>query len=365
MERPGDDRLAALMRTAARRRLDAVLLFDEANVRALTGVACDNCCLALVRAPTASSFSTVFITDFRYVPMVHRVAPGLKTVELARGVSFAAAAKDVCAKARAGQPVRRIGYEGTLATWRYLELRKEFPRATLVDVDGDVKSLRAVKTVEEITRIAAAEALNDEIWARAQKDIRPNMTEKDIQRVIRAWMNALGDGEAFETIVCAGANAAECHHVPDGTVWRKGEPLLVDMGVKLDGVCSDMTRCLKPSRSPDPEYDRVYDIVLEANRAAIAAARPAMTTGALDKVARDIIRKAGYAKALGHSLGHGVGYEIHELPMARPKDGTVLEPGMLVTIEPGIYLEGRLGVRIEDLVLITTTGCEVLSHSRK
>ena len=191
------------------------------------------------------------------------------------------------------------------------------------------------------------------------------MTEKDIQRVIRAWMNALGDGEAFETIVCAGANAAECHHVPDGTVWRKGEPLLVDMGVKLDGVCSDMTRCLKPSRSPDPEYDRVYDIVLEANRAAIAAARPGMTTGALDKVARDIIRKAGYAKAFGHSLGHGVGYEIHELPMARPKDGTVLEPGMLVTIEPGIYLEGRLGVRIEDLVLITTTGCEVLSHSRK
>ena len=213
--------------------------------------------------------------------------------------------------------------------------------------------------------IAAAEALNDEIWARAQKDIRPNMTEKDIQRVIRAWMNALGDGEAFETIVCAGANAAECHHVPDGTVWRKGEPLLVDMGVKLDGVCSDMTRCLKPSRSPDPEYDRVYDIVLEANRAAIAAVRPGMTTGALDKVARDIIRKAGYAKAFGHSLGHGVGYEIHELPMARPKDGTVLEPGMLVTIEPGIYLEGRLGVRIEDLVLITTTGCEVLSHSRK
>ena len=98
MERPaGDDRLATLMRTAARRRLDAVLLFDEANVRALTGVACDNCCLALVRAPTASSFSTVFITDFRYVPMVHRVAPGLKTVELARGVSFAAAAQDVCA----------------------------------------------------------------------------------------------------------------------------------------------------------------------------------------------------------------------------------------------------------------------------
>ena len=365
MAHPGDGRLAALMRTAARRRLDAVLLFDEANVRALTGVACDNGCLALVRAADATAFSACLITDFRYVPMVHRVAPGLKAVELARGVSFAAAAKGAVAKARAGQPVRRIGYEGTLATSRYLELRKAFPRAAPVDVDGNVKALRAVKTAGEITRIAAAAALNDEIWARAQKEIRPNMTEKDIQRTIRAWMNALGDGEAFETIVCAGANAAECHHVPDGTVWRKGEPLLVDMGVKLDGVCSDMTRCLKPSRPADPEYGRVYDIVLEANRAAIAAAKPGMAAGALDKVARDVIRKAGYGKAFGHALGHGVGYEIHELPTARPKDRTALEPGMLVTVEPGVYLEGRLGVRIEDLVLITTTGCEALSHSRK
>ena len=189
------------------------------------------------------------------------------------------------------------------------------------------------------------------------------MTEKDIQRVIQAWMIALGDGEAFETIVCAGANAAECHHVPDDTVWRKGEPLLVDMGVKLDGVCSDMTRNVKAAR--DPEYAKVYDVVLKANEAAIAAAKPGITAGALDKVARDVIRKAGYGKAFGHSLGHGVGYEIHEEPCARQKSKTVLEPGMFVTIEPGIYLEGRLGVRIEDLVLITPDGCEVVTRSRK
>ena len=151
--------------------------------------------------------------------------------------------------------------------------------------------------------------------------------------------------------------------MPDDTVWRKGEPLLVDMGVKLDGVCSDMTRNIKAAR--DAEYAKVYDIVLKANEAAIAAAKPGMTAGALDAVARTLIRKAGYGKAFGHSLGHGVGYEIHEEPCARQKSKTVLEPGMCVTIEPGIYLEGRLGVRIEDLVLITTTGCEVLSHSPK
>lgn len=354
---PRADRLAACAAMLRRRRLTAALIFGEANIRSLCDVVCDAGCLVVF--PEARC---LFITDFRYVPMVHRVAPWLKTIQLRRGVSFAETVKGALAKA--GVAPTGLGYEGSISAARYLQLRKTFPRVKLVDVEDEVLSLRAVKTVDEITRIAAAEALNDEIWARAQRDFKPGMTEKDIQRTIRAWMNALGDGEAFETIVCAGANAAECHHVPDETVWRRGEPLLVDMGVKLDGVCSDMTRCVRP-RGVDAEYAKVYDTVLAANEAAIAAAKPGMTAGELDKVARDIIRAAGYGKAFGHSLGHGVGYEIHELPTARPADDTALEPGMLVTIEPGIYLEGRLGVRIEDLVLITTTGCEVLSHSRK
>lgn len=354
MENPFAERLESLMRLAKRRRLDAVALFDEANVRALTDVACDNACLLLV----PSTGAVAFITDFRYIPMLHRVAPWLKAVELKSRQPFADAIRP-----RLPRAVKRLGYEGSIATSRYLALKKKFPKAAFVDVNDDVKSLRAVKTVSEIAKIAAAEALNDEIWSRAQKDFKPGMTEKELQRIIRAWMNALGDGEAFETIVCAGANAAECHHVPDDTVWHKGEPLLVDMGVKLDGVCSDMTRCLKPKSGV--EYAKVYDIVLAANRAAIAVAKPGMTCGALDAVARNLITKAGYGKAFGHSLGHGVGFEIHEEPCARPKSDTVLEPGMLVTIEPGIYLEGKLGVRIEDLVLITTTGCEILSRSKK
>jgi len=352
---PCAERLEAFARLVRRRRLDVVCLFGEANIRALTGVVCDNACLAITAA------RTVLITDFRYVPMVHRTAPWLETVQLARGVTFARAVRDVLARERI--KVARFGYEGSLATSRYLALAAVFRRARGVDVADDVLSLRAVKTPDEMTRVAAAEALNDEIWARARREIRPGMTEKDIQRVIRAWMNALGDGEAFETIVCVGANAAECHHVPDDTVWRRGAPLLVDMGVKLDGVCSDMTRCLRAKG--DPEYDRVYELVLAANRAAIAAAKPGMTAGALDRVARRLIARAGYGKAFGHALGHGVGYEIHEAPTVRAGDATRLEPGMLVTIEPGVYLEGRLGVRIEDLVLITSTGCEVLSRSAK
>ena len=349
---PFDERLESLARRAARRRLDAILLFGEANIRAVTDVTCDNGCL-VVRPGVAP----VFVTDFRYVPMAHRVAPWLKTIQLRRGQSFAQAVKLLLPRG-----VRRLGYEGSVPASRYLSLLKAFRRATLVDVAEDVLALRAVKTLPEIAKITEAVALNDEIWSLARKEIRPGMTEKDIQRVIRGFMNALGDGEAFETIVCAGANAAECHHVPDDTVWRRGEPLLVDMGVKLGGVCSDMTRCV---RGRGADYRKVYDVVLEANLAAIAAARPGMTCGALDKVARDVIRKAGYGKAFGHSLGHGVGYEIHEEPTARAKSKTVLEPGMFVTIEPGIYLEGKLGVRIEDLALITPDGCWVVTRSSK
>ena len=352
-ENPFDERLAALAAKAAKRRLDAILLFGEANVRAVTDVACDNGCL-VVRPGAAP----VFLTDFRYVPMAHRVAPWLKTVQMRRGQTFAQAAKRLLPRG-----VRRLGYEGSIPASRYLSLEKAFRRAALVDVAEDVLALRAVKTLPEIAKITEAVALNDEIWLLARKEIHPGMTEKDIQRVIRGFMNALGDGEAFETIVCAGANAAECHHVPDDTVWRRGEPLLVDMGVKLQGVCSDMTRNVKAAR--DPEYAKVYDIVLAANEAAIAAAKPGITAGELDAVARRIIRKAGYGKAFGHALGHGVGYDIHEYPVASSHSNMVLKPGMVVTIEPGVYLPGKLTVRIEDSIASTQNGCEVLSRSRK
>lgn len=342
-------RILALAKKAARRRLDAVMIGDEANVRALTGVACDNARLVIEPRADGGAPRVAFYTDFRYVPAVKRTAPELKVADF----------KDF----RRGN-WKRIGFEGCMAASDYLDLKGAFPRAKLVDVLKDVHALRAVKTPAEIAAVAAAEALNDEIWARAQEDFKPGMTEKEMQRAIRAWMNALGDGEAFETIVCAGANAAECHHVPDDTPWRENEPLLVDMGVKLAGVCADMTRCVVPRR-PTAEYRKIYALVLAANRAAVAAVRPGITGRELDKVARDVIRKAGYGKAFGHALGHGVGYEIHEAPTASAKSDWTLEPGMLVTIEPGVYLPGKLGVRIEDLVLVTKDGCEVLSHSAK
>ena len=349
-------RLADLLRRARRRRLDAVLVFGQKNNLSLIGFDCDNGCLVL----TPGDGAAVFTTDFRYVPAVRRLVPDLSVVDCRRDLVGSVV------KLLAGVPrTARIGFEGEIPAAQYLALTKALPRAKFVDVADDLLLLRAVKTADELARLAAAEALNDRIWQTAKREFKSGMTEKDMQRLIRAYMNALGDGEAFETIVCAGANAAECHHVPDDTVWRKGEPLLVDMGVKLDGVCSDMTRCIRPAVGRDAEYDRVYAAVLAANVAAIAACRPGLTGRELDAVARKSLGKAGYGKAFGHALGHGVGYQIHESPTASPRSETVLEPGMAVTIEPGVYLPGRLGVRIEDLVVVTADGCEVLSRSAK
>lgn len=343
-ENPFADRLAAFAQRLRTRRLACAFVCGEANIRALTGVVCDNACLLVT--PGEKGASAVFYTDFRYAPMVRRMAPFLVCRDLRRLGAIKAP--------------RRAGCEFTLSHARYLKLRKLFPRTAFADVAADLTRLRSVKTTSEIAALRAAERLDCEIWRTARDRFAAGMTEREMARIIRTLMIARGDGEAFETIVCIGRNAAECHHVPNDTVWDGREPVLVDMGVKLGGYCSDLTRNILPKRA-SRLYRRVYGIVRDAHDAVIAAARPGLTAGALDRVAREVIRKGGFGRCFGHSLGHGVGLEIHEAPTARKGDRTVLEPGMLVTVEPGVYLEGNLGVRIEDLILITESGCEVLS----
>ena len=346
-----------LEKIAKRRKLDLALIADQANIRALTGINCDNAVLRVSKfqGSKVSRFQVELFTDFRYVPMVHRVAPNLKCRDLKRFTG----------EKRNPFRFRRVGYESSISHARFLEWQKKFPKVKFIDISKDLAAIRAVKIPDEIVALRAAEKLNCEIWETARGKFKAGMTERQMARIIQKLMIEKGEGEAFDTIVCVGKNAAECHHEPDDTVWNGCEPVLVDMGVKLNGVCSDLTRNHFNTEAQRHRglYGKVYDLVLQANLAAIAAAKPGMTGKALDKVARDVIKKGGFGKCFGHSLGHGVGYEIHEAPYASKKGDMVLKPGMLVTIEPGIYLEDNLGVRIEDLILITETGCEVLSAS--
>ncbi len=338
-------RIDEFMSTVEKRRLDQALVMSEVGILALTGIHCDNGILE-IRRPKTGRARVTFFTDFRYIPMVHRVAPDLTCRDIK---SFKVTGK-------------RVGIEFTLPHTTYLKMKAKAPRAaTFVDLAEDLAALRMVKTEDEKQRLREAEALACEIWNDASKKFKPGMTEREMAAIIKKMMIDRGEGEAFSTIVCVGKNAAECHHEPDDTVWSGKENILVDMGVKFKGVCSDLTRNLIVKSSP--LYKKVYALVLKANEAAIKAAKPGLRARDLDKVARDIIRKGGFGKCFGHSLGHGVGYEIHEAPNASKKSEHVLRAGMTVTIEPGIYLEGNLGVRIEDLILITDDGCEVLSTS--
>ena len=337
------EELSGLMR---RRKLDALAVCGEANLRAFAGFACDNGVLVAARGGGGRDEpSFTLFTDFRYAPEARRKCRGLKVADIRR-LKLSG---------------RRIGYEGFIPHTRYLRFEKLAPRARFVDTAEDLLAIRAVKTPEEIAKLRAAERLDCDIYEAAVRTFRPGMTERAMAAVIKTMMIERGEGEAFETIVCVGRNAAECHHVPDDTVWNGREPVLIDMGVKLDGYCSDLTRNILPKRT-SPAYRRVYDLVLAAHDAAIAAAKPGISGKALDKIARDVIRKGGFGRCFGHSLGHGVGLEIHEAPNASAKSEWILKPGMVVTIEPGIYLEDNLGVRIEDLILITEDGCEVLSR---
>lgn len=331
------------------------LVINPVNIRALTGLECDNAVLAVENRAFGDISKMKFFTDFRYLPMVRRLMPDMVSADIGKFPAFAAGIPTSC----------RIGFEKSISVARFEKLKKNFPSASFVDIEDEILALRAVKSPDEIGKIQAAAALNDAIWQAACMRFEPGMTERDMARILKVLMTEFGDGEAFGTIVCVGANAAECHHVPDDTVWDGKEPVLVDMGVKLDGYCSDMTRCFGGVRRGGGLYAKIYSLVKKANQAAIAAVRPGITCKALDKVARDIIGDAGYGRFFGHSLGHGVGLEVHEQPAVSKKSRMPLEPGMVVTIEPGVYLEGRFGVRIEDLVLVTETGCEVLSSSPK
>ena len=331
-----------------------MILRTRANVRAVTGVDCDGEAWAVV----ANGMATLY-TDFRYIPMAHRVAPALRVRDVKR---FEADLRR--AFGGRGAAGRRVGFEKAISVADFEKLKKVLPRAKFTDATRALQRRRAVKSADEIAKMRAASDLNVAIWKDARRMFRAGMTEREMAGIIRSMMFERGDGEAFDTIVCVGANAAECHHVPDGTVWNGRDGVLVDMGVKLGGYCSDMTRNILPRRR-SALYRKVHALVMKANRAAIAAVRPGVTGKALDKVARDVIRAGGFGKCFGHSLGHGVGLEIHETPYASKKSDWTLKPGMFVTIEPGIYLEGNLGVRIEDLVLVTETGCEVLTENAK
>jgi Xaa-Pro aminopeptidase len=248
----------------------------------------------------------------------------------------------------------------------YAELQQRLPaRASLAGVNGLVEKLRMIKSEEEIEAIRASVRTNSRAFDRAVKRLKSSMTESELAAEIDFQMRKLGASTtAFETIVASGSRSALPHARPTHEALGANQLLLIDMGAMQAGYASDMTRMLHMGK-PGARAKRLYSAVLEAQLAALAAVRAGVTCNGVDRAARRVLKSHGLEKQFVHSTGHGLGLEIHEAPRIGNKERMPLEAGMAITIEPGAYIQGFGGVRIEDTVLVTRTGCDVLTPTPK
>jgi Xaa-Pro aminopeptidase len=342
------DRLSEVV---AEQGLDALLVTNGPNVRWVTGF-------------TGSSGAAVigpdlrlFFTDFRYIEQAAEQVQGFERVQAGRDLLA-----DVAARV-AG----RVGFEDASVSVRaYNRLTQAVDgMAELVGASGSVERLREIKEPHELAAMRAAAAIADRVYEELAERRIDGRTEKQIATDLELRMRQLGaDGLSFPAIVASGSHGALPHAAPRDVPVERDSFMIVDMGCIVDGYCSDCTRTFATG-SPDDAARAVYDLVADAQLAALAAIKAGADCRAVDSVARDLIVAHGHGEHFGHGLGHGVGLEIHEAPRLAQTAQGALRTGNTVTVEPGVYVPGELGVRIEDLVAVTDSGCEILSGFTK
>jgi Xaa-Pro aminopeptidase len=311
------------------------------------------------------------VTDFRYKEQAE-IEAGWVKVAIRDGKMA-----DALARTFAEAKVKRIGFEANFATVGQIDAlltafkaqvreQKDAKTPELVPLDNVMVKIRRVKDDHEIDLIRKSVAIAEEAYDAIRGEIEVGQSENHLAGQLVFELRSRGaSNSSFPVIVAAGANSSLPHYRPGETLVQKDQPLLIDWGALYKGYCSDLTRTLMIGRVSD-RMKTIYKVVLESQLAAISFLRPGVTTHQADRVARDIIDKAGFKEFFGHGLGHGIGRDIHELPsINKNAKEEELRPGMVVTVEPGIYLPGEGGVRIEDDVLITHSGCEVLSNLDK
>lgn len=343
-------RLASVRDTLTRRKLDAYFVHDRMDQYWLTGFSGEDGSVVL------TADHVVLLTDGRFDEAATREAPyARKVLRKVRG-------PEANAKEIKRLRVRRIGFNPDQVSVReFNELGKLIRPARLLATDDPIRPLRMQKTPGEIDRIRRAIHVAEEAFKAVRKWIRPGVTEREVAAQIEFEMRRRGaQGPSFPTIVAFGPNSSLPHYDSGDRRWMDSEPVLIDWGAQVDWYCSDLTRVFWTG-AVLPEYRTITDVVRQAHDAAIEAVRPGAKAASVDAVARRLITKAGYGKEFNHALGHGFGLRVHEGPRVGRKSKDVLRPGMVVTIEPGIYIPGVGGARIEDDVLVTETGHEVLS----
>ncbi|HLI28614.1 MAG TPA: Xaa-Pro peptidase family protein [Chloroflexota bacterium] len=358
-------RVARLRALLAERRLDAVLISQPESRYYLSGYRGhdlpprDSAGYLLITGDRL-----LLLTDMRTTQQAEQEATSYEVVQYPAGQRAMETVADLAAKLG----VKRLAFEAIHLPYQLVtDLRAALdPSIELVPQTDLVDTLRIIKDPSELRALQAAIDVLDDAFAHLARFIEPGITERRLAWELEAYLRTHGaEGVSFAPITVGGPQTAIPHAVPSDRPLRESEPIIMDIGARVDHYCSDMTRtvCI----GPIPErLQEIRDIVLEAQLLAEREIRPGMTGREADAIARDFIASRGYGEAFGHGLGHGIGLEVHEPPwVSRAKGDVVLQPGMVFSVEPGIYLPGWGGVRIEDLVLLTADGCQVLCRSPK
>jgi Xaa-Pro aminopeptidase len=343
-----------LIRTLKADQADGMLVSAPTNVRYLTGFTGDNAVLLVCRN------RAVIVSDGRFTIQLRQECPGLEAYIRPVGQTLIEAVSAVVDKLG----VRRLAFEAVVLSVADFEaLREKLPAVALKGVTGRVEALRAVKDKDEIAAIREAVDYAERAFAMLRSGLRLDETEKDVADALEGYLRRCGATTAsFPPIVAVGARAALPHARPTAET-RIGDAdfVLIDWGASGRPYKSDLTRVLVTGKVT-PKFERIYRTVLAAQERGIAAIRPGVMARDVDAEARSVIEEAGFGRFFEHGLGHGLGMDIHEAPRLRIGVDDALQPGMVVTVEPGIYLPDWGGIRIEDDVLVTPDGCEVLTH---
>lgn len=302
--------------------------------------------------------TTYFLTDFRYIEQAQSQCSGIEVVEITK--------EKTLERFINSKKIANLGFEDLSLTYQqYTDLKSKLDNINLIPLGQSVNRLRIIKTEEEIENIRHAARITDNGFDYILPSIKPGAVENDLALELEFYMRRNGaEKNSFDFIVASGIRSSLPHGRASNKVVENGDLITFDFGCIYNGYCSDMTRTVAIGNA-NKKQKEIYNIVLEAQITALESVKPGLMGKEIDKTARDVISKYGYGEFFGHNLGHGVGLEVHEMPNLGPQGEIILEPGMIITIEPGIYIPNLGGVRIEDLVLVTETGYEVLSKSEK
>lgn len=346
-------KLGKLRTALAENNLDAILITSPINRRYISGFT------GSAGAVIISEKNAVFITDFRYTEQAEAQAEGFNIIEHKEGI-VAEIQKQLM-----GSNIKRLGFEKDHTTYGQYETYKQSFEAEVVPVTGLVEGIRIIKTSEELEVMKKAAKIADDAFLHIQSFIKPGVKEIEVSNELEFFMRKQGAvSSSFDTIVASGYRSAMPHGVASEKEIQSGELVTLDYGALYNGYCSDITRTVAVGEVSD-ELRKIYNVVLEANLRGVKEIKPGMTGREADAITRDYITEMGYGEHFGHSTGHGLGMEVHESPGLSHRSDQRLHPGMVVTVEPGIYVAGLGGCRIEDDIVITENGNERLTWVTK